>query len=567
VVLRRALAILLVPLLGCAAAPAAPRPPPPRPTAELVLVGGTVVTNDPARPLAEAVAVHDGRIVAVGTRGEVQAHAAPGARRVELGGAFVLPGLVDAHAHLVGLGDALATLELGGTRSWDEVLERVREAAARQPGGWILGRGWDQNDWQEKAFPSGARLAEVAPGRAVWLRRIDGHAAVASPAALAAAQVDRTTPEPDGGRIVKDAAGEPTGVLVDAAMELVSRRIPPPPPAVQRERLLRALARAASVGLTGVHDMGLSRRSIDLYRELDRRRELPLRVYGVVAGDEPQLEEILRAGPIEGERFRLRALKLYADGALGSRGAALLADYADDPGNRGLLLTPPERIAQRVRAAVRAGFQPCVHAIGDRGNRAVLDAFEQALAGAASAHVRPRVEHAQLLALEDIPRFARLGAVASMQPTHATSDMPWAGARVGAERLRGAYAWRSLLAAGARLAFGSDFPVERPEPLEGLYAAISRADRDGKPPGGWRPEQRLRFSEALDAFTAGAAWSELAEQRRGRIRAGFDADFTVVAGDLGRLVRDEPGADAKALLGARIVATLVGGRLAAGQLP
>ena len=529
-------------------------------TADAVYLGGTVVTNDPERPLAEAVAVEGGRVLKVGTTREIEQLAGPATRRERVDGAFVLPGLVDAHAHLVGLGDALATLDLTGTRSYEEILERVASAARDKPQGWIVGRGWDQNDWADKAFPDGRRLEQSAPGRPVWLGRIDGHAGIASPAAMTAAEISRTTTDPSGGRVLRDVAGEPTGVLIDTATDLVERKIPPPAAAERRARLEKALQTAVGVGLTGVHDMGISSESVELYRELDAAGRLPLRVYAVLSGDDPRLAEHYRAGPKIGQRLTVRAVKFFADGALGSRGAALLAPYDDDPKNQGLLVTQPEALAAKVDAAVTAGFQPCVHAIGDRANRIVLDAFEAALRKHdKGAEVRARVEHAQLLAPADLPRFAALGVIASMQPAHATSDMPWAGARVGEERLRGAYAWRTLLDGGARLAFGSDFPVERPQVFEGLYAAVARADRDGNPAGGWRPEQRISFAEALAGFTSGSAYAGFTEDRRGRIRPGLDADFTIVDGELGPLVRGQPGADPRALLAVRIRATVVGG--------
>jgi predicted amidohydrolase YtcJ len=344
-------------------------------------------------------------------------------------------------------------------------------------------------------------------------------------------------------------------------MKLVSERIPEPPRELQRERLHQALRRAASVGLTGVHDMGVSSITLEILRELEARGELPLRVYAALSDSEPLLAVHYPRGPQQGERLSVRAVKFYADGALGSRGAALLQDYADERNNRGLFVTSRAELVSRVARALNAGFQPCVHAIGDAANRAALDAFQAAFEKhPEQKELRPRIEHAQVVALDDIPRFASLGVIASMQPTHATSDMPWAEARLGPERLAGAYAWQRFRAAGARLAFGSDFPVERPEVLEGLYAALTRSDRDGKPAGGWLPDQRLSFPEALEAFTSGAAYAEFAEPRRGRIAPGLDADFTVVSGELTALAEGRP--EPSALLKATILMTLVGGQIA-----
>jgi predicted amidohydrolase YtcJ len=530
--------------------------------ADLVLLGAVVITNDPAAPRTDAVAIRGGRILALGR--DVDRYIGQKTQRLELGSAVVLPGLVDAHAHLAGLGERLATVDLNDTRSYDELLERVKAAAEKQKEGYIIGRGWDQNDWPDKKFPSNDGLERVAPGRTIWLRRVDGHAGLASARALSEAGVTDKTKDPPGGRILRDGrTGRPTGVLVDAAMKLVSERVPPPPLDVQRARLRRALETIAIVGLTGVHDMGVSSSTLQILRELEARGELPIRVYAALSDSEPELSAAYASGPKSGELLSVRAVKFYADGALGSRGAALLKDYADERGNRGLFVTRPEELAARIVRAMNAGFQPCVHAIGDAANRAALDAFEAALkAHPEQRALRPRIEHAQVVALDDIPRFASLGVIASMQPTHATSDMPWAEARLGPERLLGAYAWQRFRAARVTLAFGSDFPVERPQVLEGLYAALTRTDREGKPAGGWLPDQRSSFGEALDGFTAGAAYAEFAEQRRGRIAPGFDADLTVVDGELAALATGRADAQPIALLKATIRATLVSGRIA-----
>jgi hypothetical protein len=524
-----------------------------------VLVGGRVVV----RPgeLVEAIAVADGKVLAVGNRAQIEALKGPATRVIDLAGAVALPGLVDAHAHLSGLGDALATLDLRGTRSYAEVLERVAAAARAEPDGWIVGRGWDQNDWTDKTYPTASELERAAPGRKIWLRRVDGHAGLASRAALGAAGVDKKTADPEGGRILRDPAGEPTGVLVDNAMRLMDASIPAPSPEDRRRRLERAFAEVVKVGITGVHDMGVPPDALVLLEAMAREDKLPVRVYAVLSRDDPSLEARYARGPVVGEMLTVRAMKLFADGALGSRGAALLAPYSDDPENSGLWLTEPTELRTRVARAVSAGFQPCVHAIGDRANRQMLDIYAELVKD--GARVRPRIEHAQIVSPDDIPRFGKLGVVASMQPTHATSDMPWAPDRLGPNRLDGAYAWRALAASGAHLAFGSDFPVERTEILEGLYAAMTRSDREGKPPGGWLPSQRLTFDEALAGFTSGAAYASFTEERRGNLSRGFDADITVIdAGPaLHQLARTGRG-DPALLLRARVVMTIVAGKVA-----
>ncbi|WP_437998125.1 amidohydrolase [Sorangium sp. So ce185] len=562
-VLRAALLSLFGSLaLGCAspgppaAAPAPSTPAQPPAPADLVITAGVVRTMDPRSPLAEAVAVRGERIVFVGSAADARAFVGPATRVVELPGRAVVPGLVDGHAHLYGLGVALETPSVRGARSAEAAAAVVAEAAKARPRGeWITGRGWDQNLWPGAAFPTHAPLDAAAPEHPVALRRVDGHALWANAAAMRAAGVGRGAQDPPGGRILRDAAGEPTGVFIDSAMDLVEAKIPADPPAVRERRILRAAEEALSSGLTGVHEMGVDDETVAVYRALAAAGRLPIRVHAYLAG----------AGRLEGLRARapdadaagtamfvLRGVKLFADGALGSRGAALLEPYADEPSTSGLLLMDREALARAARLAADAGFQLAVHAIGDRANRAVLDAFE-ALGPGRAAALRFRVEHAQIVSPDDLPRFAALGAIASVQPTHATSDMPWAPARLGARRLKGAYAFRSLLASGARVVFGSDFPVEEPSPLLGIYAAVTRQDLSGQPPGGWMPEERLGLDEALLAFTAAPAYAAWTEGQRGRIAEGFVADLTVLGRDL---------SPDRSLVDTPIDMVVVGGRVA-----
>jgi hypothetical protein len=348
--------------------------------------------------------------------------------------------------------------------------------------------------------------------------------------------VGKSTEDPQGGRILRDASGEPTGVLIDAAMDLVARAMPQPSRAQKRRALSLAVTAAAEAGLTGVHDAGVSREDLGILKDLADAGDLPIRVYAMADGDATALADLCRDGLYQhpSGRLTMRAAKFYADGALGSRGAALLAPYADDAGNRGLLFQSDATLAAQIAKAAGCGVQPAVHAIGDRANRAVLDAFA-ALPDATRKALRPRIEHAQVVDPADIPRFAELSVIASMQPTHATSDMPWAQARIGAERLRGAYAWQRFLGEHVALALGSDFPVEKVDPLLGLYAAVTRQDAKGQPPGGWLPDQRLSLSEALAGFTEGAAWAAGQEQELGSLEPGHRADFTVVSVDPRRL--------------------------------
>lgn len=502
---------------------------------DTLLIGRIYPTATTTEPVAALAFDADGRVLASGSAPSVRALLEERGNEVRevVQDGTVIPGLIDAHGHLMGLGESLMQADLVGTLGLDQIIERLRAKEGDLPdGAWLLGRGWDQNDWAVAEFPAAADLDREFPERPVWLERVDGHAGWANSAALRAAGIHRDTPDPEGGRILRDDKGAPTGVLIDNAMNLVVRKLPAPDRAWQRRALRTALDAAVAAGLTGVHDAGVSREGLALYRELADDELLPLRVYAMADGASGALDDLCRDGLYRhaGGRLEMRAVKLYADGALGSRGAALLADYADEPGNRGLLVEASERLAAIIRRAAGCSVQPAVHAIGDRANRAVLDAYAS-LTPEQRKQLRPRVEHAQVVDPDDIPRFAQLGVIASMQPTHATSDMPWAEKRVGASRLRGAYAWRRFLDSGAALALGSDFPVERVDPVLGLYAAVNRQDAQGKPDGGWLPDQRMTLAEAIDGFTRGAAYAGHAEAEVGTLEAGKRADFVVLATD------------------------------------
>ena len=530
--------------------------------ARYVATGGVVYTVDDDRPTAEAFAVENGRFVAVGTEAEMEA-AYPGWPRLDLGGAAVVPGLIDAHAHLLGLGQALLQADLVGTASKAEVVSRLRDFAATLPdGAWITGRGWDQNDWGgDGAFPTRADLDAAFPDRPVWLTRIDGHASWANTAALRAAGIDAEAaapPAPEGGAVLQDDQGRPTGVFVDAAEGLVARALPAPDAAFYEEALRRALAETTRYGLTGVHEAGVSIEALDLYRRAIDAGQFPLRNYAMLSQDQlAAFCERYPEGVEHGGRLVARSLKVYADGALGSRGAALLTDYADDPGNQGLLFQSDAALRQTVTDAMRCGLQVNTHAIGDRGNRQVLDAYQAAIAETGGGADRTpagrhRIEHAQVVSLDDLERFAALGVIASVQPTHATSDMPWAETRVGSDRVRGAYAWRRLVDSGARIALGSDFPVERVDPLLGFHAAVTRQDAADAPAGGWYGNQALTRAEALRGFTLDAAYAGFMEDEVGSIEPGKRADFVVLS-------RDVMTAPPEDILGARVVATYLDG--------
>lgn len=524
------------------------------PVETVIYLAARVRTMDPAQPVAEAVAVRSGKIAGVGSRAELVAAAGAAARVVDLRGATVVPGLADAHAHLLGLGNRLLVVSLSSAGSEEAAVAAVKAApAATRRGDWIIGRGWDQNDWPSKQFPTRASLDAAFPDLPVFLTRVDGHAAWVNGEALRRAGIDRSTPDPVGGRILRGAGGEPSGVLVDNAMDAVEAKIPVLTDEQLQARLVAAFRRCAEVGLTQVHDAGMDLRTFTLLQQWDLAGRLPMRVYAMADGRGPDGDAYLERGTFRGRMLVMKGVKFWMDGALGSRGAALHQPYSDEPSQSGLVLWEPEALEARVRAFMERGFQVNVHAIGDRANSLTIDLLVRLAGAVAEDPGRHRVEHAQVLRLEDIARLAKGGLIASMQPTHATSDMPWAEARVGRERVKGAYAWRSLLAAGAPLAFGSDFPVEEPDPLHGLYAARTRQDEHGKPEGGWLPEQRLGGEEALAGFTTGAAYASFAENERGSLKVGTDADLTALS-------EDPVAADPRAVRNAKVVMTVVGGR-------
>ncbi|HEX5693444.1 MAG TPA: amidohydrolase [Arenimonas sp.] len=500
-----------------------------------LLVASRIHTGDPEQPVVEAIAWDaQGRVLAAGKARDL-AQRFPEATRHDAGAATVVPGLVDAHAHLMNLGFALLRADLVDAASKGDVIARLKAFEATLPeGAWLLGRGWDQNDWPGKQFPTAADLDAAFPDRPVWLERVDGHAGWANSAALRAVEKDLSGDwQPEGGRILRDDAGKATGVFIDTAAAFVDAVVPPPDDALRAEALARALQASVAHGLTGVHDMGVSLADLRLMRGFADAGKLPLRISAYANGDAEALDALCAMGPYEhaAGRLTMRGVKFYVDGALGSRGAALIEDYSDEPGHRGLLVTEPAAYAAGVAKARDCGIQPASHAIGDRGNRIVLDTYAQVLGNDAGGDHRWRVEHAQVVHRNDLPRFASLNVIASMQPTHATSDMPWAEARIGRERLYGAYAWQRLRALGVPLALGSDFPVESVDPRLGLYSAVTRQDLEGQPSGGWLPGQKLSPEQALHGFTAGAAFASFDENRVGRLAPGFHADFVVLGAD------------------------------------
>ena len=517
-------------------------------TADLVIRNATIYTADPAHPSATVLAIKDGKILLVGNEFTGKA-----TRTIDAKGAMVMPGFIDSHGHVEILGESLEVLDLRGVKSEAEAAALVANAAkSAKPGEWIRGRSWDQNLWPGKQFPTKQALDQAAPKNPVTLSRVDGHATWVNQRALDLADVNGKTPDPAGGKILRSASGDATGVLIDMAKELVGRKVPPPTAEQVRRRLARATTELARLGITSVHDAGVSYETLQGYRSLIAANQMPVRVNAMIGGVGPLWNLYQKRGPEIGEFLTVRSIKLYADGALGSRGAALLAPYSDDPGNSGLLINKEELIREVALQAVKSGFQVCTHAIGDRGNRAVLNAYATALAG--QNDKRFRIEHAQVVAPEDFDLFRKYNVIASVQATHATSDMGWAETRLGPERVKGAYAWQTFLKHGIVVVNGSDFPVEQPNPIPGFYSAVTREDQKSAPKGGWYPAQKMSRTEALQSWTQTGAYAEFAEKTKGSLTPGKLADFIMLSNDIMTVPEPE-------ILKAHVTMTVVGGRI------
>lgn len=509
---------------------------------DLIIYGGPIYTGVTEAPV-EALRIRDGVFAVVGSLADARANAR-GAREIDLAGAAAFPGFIDAHVHLTGVGAAALTLDLVGATSISDLQARLRAYAASHAEGPIYGRGWIETHWPERRFPNRADLDAIVSDRPVLLERVDGHAAVANSAALQLARIDNATANPAGGSIERDAAGAATGMLIDNATGLVQSQFPPPTATMVREALQQGARLYASRGWTGVHNMSTSLAEAQLFQEFAAAGDLPISADIYLTPDDAAA--VLERGPYGEGAVKVRGIKMYMDGALGSRGAALLAPYSDAHASTGLLVMPVEQIADIIRRAKEKNVQITTHAIGDRGNRLVLDAYRDAFASDPEGlrAARYRIEHAQIIASEDIPRFAAQGVIASMQPSHAISDLHFAPARLGPERLGGAYAWRALLDSGATVAGGTDAPVEKGDPLIEFYAATYRRDLSGFAGPDWHEEQVVTRTEALRMFTAAPAFATFSENERGAIKVGKRADVSVFSVDL---MKAEPAAIPTAL--------------------
>jgi len=526
--------------------------------ADLVLTNGTVFTADDKLPLAGGVAVRGDRIVFVGSSDEVAGWVGAGTKIVDLKGRLVLPGFIDAHLHFLEGGLRLLELDCRGIKSASELKSAVERYAGKlKPGEWVVGGGWDENLWTPPELPDRYLLDRAAPGNPVFLSRIDGHSCVVNSLALRISGIDRDTADPAGGKIMRDlVSGEPTGVLRESACGLVRRHLPPPSLDRKRKALELALAEARRLGLTCIQTMA-DREEFQLFQEFRDRDELTVRVYSIAYYPDEPLVYLERAHYLGirrgfGDNFiRLGSFKCFADGSLGSRSAYLFQPYSDDPGNCGIPRMTPEELEAVCRLAAGYGFQPAVHAIGDRGVNMVLQAFSGSGLGRAA---RPRVEHCSVIRPQDVELMARIGAVASVQPCFTTSDMKWIGDRLGPERERNAYVWRSLLEAGIPVAFGTDWPVENLDPLAGLYAAVTRQDPGGNPTGGWHPEEKISVDQAVRCYTMGSAFAAFWEKDIGSVTPGKLADLVVLSKNILRL-------PPRAMLETRVDLTILGGKI------
>ena len=532
--------------------------------AELVFKNGNIYTVDKHKPKAEAVAVRGDRVVFVGSNREVQVYIDGKTRVIDLGGKTMLPGLADAHQHLSGVGFREITLNLEGVNSLKEFLAKVKERVAqKQPGEWVTGRGWIETFWSPAVFPTRWDLDQISPNNPVFLDRADGHGAVVNSAALKLAGITKDTPSPFGGEISKDKqTGEPNGMLLDAAQDLVQKHIPRTTQADAERAIVLGVQRNIQLGWTQVQDPGGSFAEVELFKKLHDEGKIKLRIYKALSAPGPDAQRLLRDGPIIGAddyHLTVRSLKLYADGSLGSRSAALLKPYADKPDTSGFLTIKEADFQPLLRQALRSGIQIETHAIGDYGNRFVLDQYEKAMKAVPKAEwkfkdQRWRIEHSQVVNPVDIPRFAKLGIIPSMQPSHAIGDLHFAPKRLGIERLAGAYAWQSFIKSGSIIPAGSDAPVERGEPMIEFYAAVARKDAKGFSGEGWHPEEAVTREQALMMLTAWPAYAAFEERLRGSIEPGKFADFTVLSADIMKIAETE-------ILKTRCLMTVIAGEI------
>jgi len=522
---------------------------------DLILVNGTVWTVSATTPRAEALAIAGDKIIAVGSTSEIQQLATSKSRTIDLKGKLVLPGFNDAHLHFANGGSSLLEIQLRGASDEADLARRIAEKAASLPGTWITGGNWDHEAWPSQKFPNKSLIDPVTPETPVLVSRLDGHVAVANSVALRLAKIDNSTPDPQGGKIDRNpATGEPTGILWDEAITLVGRVIPAQTLAEQLRAIQAALKHAAELGVTSVQDNS-SLDDLKIYQQLLRQNELTVRINAWRPVDlTSALAQTGLEMPFGNSMLRLGTVKIFSDGSMGAGSAWFFAPYADDPATSGLAIYPADYLRQIIEQADAAGLQIATHAIGDRANFEVLNAYEQAFKKSGRRNARHRIEHAQVIQDSDLPRFKELSVIASIQPSHCIDDMRWAEKRIGKERCRDAYRFKSVADAGAAIAFGTDWPVEPLDPLLGLYAAVTREYPEGGPENGWHPEEKLSLEAAIEYYTLGSAFAEFAENEKGTLEAGKLADLVVLSKNLFKIPPKE-------ILTTKVLLTLVGGRI------
>ena len=482
--------------------------------------------------------IKNGKVVKLG--GDTLKNNFPDAKLIDAHGNTLLPGLIDAHGHIIGLGNNLSQLDLRGALSIDEVTNKLKVFANNKQG-WIIGRGWNQELWQKKQFPTAADLDKVVSDRPIVLSRIDGHAIWVNSKALELAGITANTQSPEGGEIIKDEFGNPTGIFVDKAESLIKQFMPKPSKQTISGSLDAAGNHLLSLGITSTHDAGIDKTTWELYKERGELGNLPLRIVAMLSGASPDLKTMLKAGRYQdaNDFMSIRSVKVYADGALGSRGAALIEDYADRKNHHGLMLETQQKLEELFTLSFKSGFSANTHAIGDKANHVVLDAYKNVFKATGGILLRNRMEHAQIVTLDDIKRFKTLKIIPSMQPVHATSDMHMAEQRLSEKQLAGAYAWQTFLKQGSVIAAGSDYPIELANPFDGLYATITRMDHNQQPTQGWRASEVLSREDALRAFTLGGAYAAHQEFKVGSLEQGKWADFILIDKDYFKAPVDE----------------------------
>ena len=534
-------------------------------SADLIFINGNIITVDPNQPQAQAIAIQSDRILAVGSNEEINAHRGEQTEIIDLEGKTALPGLIDSHMHFPDLGKRTKQLFLDETKSPQEVIDIVQAVVAKkEPGEWVMGQGWHTATWKTDEYPDNTELSQVSPDNPVYLTGMAIHAAWVNDEALRLAGITKDTPDPPGGKILRHPeTGEPTGILLEKATDFLGYDfLPPETRETKKANIRSSVETALKLGLTEVHDAGTDAETIEIYKELLEEGNLKVRLYVMylVPDGGEILDEYIQTPPEIGlgdHRLTLRSIKAFADGALGARGAALIEPYSDDPETTGMIQNSEDELYKILSKSMKAGYQVCLHAIGDRGNRNVLDAAEKVQAENPGADPRTRIEHAQILTPEDIPRFARLGVIPSMQPVQCTMDIGFAESRVGPERMKSAYAWKSLLESGAIIPASADtpaFPVHFTNPLWGIYAAVTRQTNDGNPPGGWYPEEKVSRMDALKMYTIHGAYAAFEEDLKGSLSPGKLADVTVLSKDILSVPATE-------ILETEVLMTVVGGKV------